>query len=230
MRIETFTSGILKTNTYVVGHELSKEVIVIDPAGKMGPVIDYLRGENLEVTAIVNTHGHWDHIGGNRAMKAATGAPICVHEKDAGRLGKVSPWAMIFKGRARWSPAADRILTEGDAIHAGTVTLEVIHTPGHTPGGICLKYKKHLFTGDTLMAGGVGRTRNRREGWKAISDSITQKLFILSDDITCYPGHGPKTTIERERKGNIFVRYSPDQIEKWLLRQTEKPRRREKSE
>jgi len=225
MRIEVFTSGILKTNSYVVGADTSREVIVIDPAGKTRPIIEYINREKLEVSAIVNTHGHWDHISGNSALKAATGAPVCVHEMDGTKLGGISPWALLFRGRPRWSPPADRVLVEGDDVAAGNYRFEVIHTPGHSPGSICLKYKKFLFTGDTLFAGGVGRTKNGREGWKVISESIQKKLFILSDDIACYPGHGPRTTIERERKGNIFVRFSQEQIEQWLLQAPRRPKR-----
>jgi glyoxylase-like metal-dependent hydrolase (beta-lactamase superfamily II) len=124
---------------------------------------------------------------------------------------------MIMKGRAAWSPPADRLLDDGDAIDVGSWSFEVIHTPGHTPGGICLKYKKTLFTGDTLMAGTVGRTDMKYASWNDISASIQDKLFVLSDDIICYPGHGPKTTIERERAGNIFVRHSPETLDRFFF-------------
>ncbi len=229
MRIEVFKSGFLKANTYVVGPDESREALVIDPAGNPARILDYVRRENLCVVAIINTHSHWDHVNANGALKRASGAPIMIHEADAEALSRVSPWAMLLRARARWSPPADRRLREGDTIGAGAYNFEVIHTPGHTPGGICLKYRKILFTGDTLMAGAVGRTNDKDDSWKTISSSIMDKLFILSDDIACYPGHGPKTTIEAERKTNIFVRVSPIQIENWLFGppKSKKPRQEE---
>lgn len=218
MRVEKFTTGFLKTNTYVVGPDVSNEVLVIDPGRKIAPVLRYLAQEELEVTAIVNTHRHWDHIGGNRGLKKATGAPILIHEADAERISGFSFWSLLLRGRPHPSPPADRLLRDGDKIAAGSYSFQVIHTPGHTPGSICLKYKKFLFTGDTLMAGAVGRTKDKNDSWKLLSESIQKKLYVLSDDIACHPGHGPKTSIERERKTNIFVRYSPEQIENWLFR------------
>jgi hydroxyacylglutathione hydrolase len=217
MRIEVFTSGILKTNTYVVGPDTSDEVIVIDPAGKIRLVLDFVAAGGLKIVGIVNTHRHWDHISGNAAVKRASGAPIMIHEDDAQAISKTNVFSMLLRASASWSPPADVLLKEGSRITVGSYVFEVIHTPGHSPGGICLRYKKFLFTGDTLMAGTVGRTDIKHGSWQKLSESIKDKLFILSDDIACYPGHGPKTTIERERRSNMFVRYTPEQIEEWLF-------------
>lgn len=217
MRIEVFTSGLLKANTYVVGPDTSSEVLVIDPSSGVRKVIDYIGQNKLRVVGIVNTHRHWDHISGNRALGRATGAPILMHEADADDAAKTSVWAMILRFRRAWTPPVDRRLVEGDAISVGACDFEVIHTPGHTPGGICLKYKKTLFTGDTLLAGSVGRTDMKYASWEDLSKSILDKIFVLSDDIACWPGHGPKTTIEVERRANIFVRHHPELIERWLI-------------
>lgn len=219
MRIEVLTAGrFLKTNTYIVGPELSKDVVVIDPAGPPRRILDLLAAGGLRVTAIVNTHAHADHVWGNHALAAATGAPVAMHEAEAEKATRFSPLALLARGKTTWSPKPARLLADGDVVSVGTVDLEVIHVPGHSPGSICLRYKKWLFTGDTLMAASIGDTKSH-EDWKALSGAIMDRLFILSDDIGVYPGHGPRTTIERERKANVFVRYSPDQIERWMLDQ-----------
>ncbi|MCB1152306.1 MBL fold metallo-hydrolase [bacterium] len=217
MRIETFTTGLFKTNAYVVGPEPGQDVLVIDPGWRTRELLAYIRDNGLNVVAIVNTHGHADHTCGNKAVKDATGAPICIHEAEAKRLSRFAVGALLTRGRAHWSPPADRLLKDGDTILVGADSFEVIHTPGHTPGGICLKHKKRLFTGDTLMAGTIGRSDGKGGSWDALSASIMDRLFVLSDDIQVYPGHGPRTTIQRERRSNIFVRHSPEQIEDMLL-------------
>ncbi|MBZ0273865.1 MBL fold metallo-hydrolase [bacterium] len=216
MRIEIFTSGIFKANSYVVGPETGRDALVIDPGGNVRPILAFIRGENLRVVGILNTHADADHCTGNAALKRATGAPILIHEADADRLTRFS-FLAIAHGRLTLSPPADRRLADGDTVAVGPYDFEIIHTPGHTPGGICLKYKKALFTGDTLMAGSIGNTDRGRASWEKLAESILERLFVLSDDVQVYPGHGPRTNIGRERHANIFVRHHPDKIEKWLL-------------
>lgn len=228
MRVEAFRTRVLRTNTYVVGPETGRDVAVIDP-GAPGPVLEYVRRENLRVVAIINTHAHLDHIWGNHPLAAATGAPVMIHADDAAKATRAHPLAWAVRGRRAWSPAPARLLADGDAVSVGTIDLEVIHTPGHSPGGICLKYKKTLFTGDSLLAGAIGNT-DTPEDWKRLSTAIQDRLFVLSDDIAVWPGHGPRTTIERERKLNIFVRHSPDVIERWLLDSLRGPRKRKDAE
>jgi glyoxylase-like metal-dependent hydrolase (beta-lactamase superfamily II) len=143
-------------------------------------------------------------------------APLMVHEAEAERLTRVSPGGWIT-GHWQLSPRADRLLKDGDTIDVGSLKFTVIHTPGHSPGGICLRFKKAIFTGDTLFAGSIGRTDLKGGDYDTLVASIRERLFILFDDVYLYPGHGEKTNIENERKYNIFVRLRPEQIEQLLF-------------
>ncbi|MHA1568004.1 MAG: MBL fold metallo-hydrolase [Alphaproteobacteria bacterium] len=227
MRIEQIESGFFKTNTYLVIDELTGKAMLIDPAGNWQRIARMIDDGGAEVTAIVNTHAHYDHANRNREAIKLTGAPLLVHADDAPRLTSFSLPSLLFRGRPKLSPPPDRLLREGDSVEVGSLSFEVIHTPGHSPGGICLRYKKHMFTGDTLFAGSVGRTDMKGGDYDRLAESIKDKLFVLSDDIHLYPGHGPKTTIEHERKYNIFVKLRPEQIEELMFGP---PRKKPKAE
>lgn len=216
MLIKTFPSRFLKTNTYLVACDLTKKALVIDPGFRLGEIRETVNREYLQVVGIVNTHTHIDHILGNHAASAYFHAPLMVHRDESARLLRPSPLAW-FRGHWQISPPADRLLEEGDIISVGLLRFEVIHTPGHTPGGICLRYKKAIFTGDTLFQGSIGRTDLRGGDFDTLAHSIKEKLFILSDDIFCYPGHGERTTIGDERRYNLFVRLRPEQVEDLML-------------
>lgn len=217
MRIEKVESGVFQTNTYLVIDDLTGQAMLIDPAGKWKRIARLIEDTKAEVVAIVNTHAHYDHANRNHEAKKLTGAPIFIHEAEAQNLNKFTLVSLLFRGRPRLSPPADQVLTEGDAVKVGSLSFEVIHTPGHTPGGICLRHKKHMFTGDALFAGSVGRTDLKGGDYDSLASSIKDKIFILSDDIHLYPGHGPKTTIEQERKYNLFVKLRPEQIDQILF-------------
>jgi hydroxyacylglutathione hydrolase len=217
VRIEKIESGFFKTNTYLAIDEAGGEALLIDPAGKWKPIAALIAETGAKVVAIVNTHAHYDHINRNLEAKQATGAPIIVHRAEAHVLDKISGLALLFRARPKLSPPADRTVEEGDEIVAGNLTFEVIHTPGHSPGGISLRFKKHIFTGDALFAGAIGRTDMKGGDYDALVGAIKDKLFVLSDDINLHPGHGPRTTIETERKHNIFVRLRPEQIDELLF-------------
>jgi glyoxylase-like metal-dependent hydrolase (beta-lactamase superfamily II) len=222
MIVKMLMLGALGTNCYFVWDEETKEAIIIDPAfsteaeGKK-TVLQLIETNGLDVKYIVNTHGHADHTSGNGVVKKATGALILIHELDAPLLGvSGQEWASMF-GIRLTSPPADETLHEGDTITIGTVTLSVLHTPGHTPGGISLIGTDCVFVGDTLFNGSIGRTDLPGGSYKQIINSIKQKLVTLPDNYTVYPGHGSTTTIAEEKRSNPFLlspeMYAPKESE-----------------
>jgi len=217
VRIERIESGFFKTNTYLAIDELTQEAMLVDPAGDWRAIAALIAASGARVVAIVNTHTHFDHINRNAEAKRLTGAPLIVHRAEADRLGRPTVAGALLRLRPRLSPPADRLVDEGDTIEVGSLSFEVIHTPGHSPGGICLRCKKNIFTGDALFAGAIGRTDLKGGDYDALVTAIRDKLFVLSDDIFLYPGHGPRTTIRDERKHNLFVRLRPEQIDELLF-------------
>ena len=203
MGIEISSMGV---NCYMVGCEETREVAVIDPGGNARAIINMLNENDLKAVYIINTHGHIDHIGANKGVKDATGAQILIHEADAKMLINSASNLSLLMGSGVTSPAADRFIEEGDIIKIGnTVELEVIHTPGHSPGGVCLKTGDIIFVGDTLFQGSIGRTDFPGGSYKSLIQNIKEKLLCHDDDVVAYPGHGPATTIGFERQHNPFL-------------------------
>jgi glyoxylase-like metal-dependent hydrolase (beta-lactamase superfamily II) len=202
--IETLVVGPIQANCFILGHEETREAAVIDPGDEAQRILAALGKHNLTLKTIINTHGHFDHVGGNRALKAATGAPILIHGGDAPMLAHLADSAAVWGMQVEDSPAPDRILEDGDEIGFGAVTLKVIHTPGHSPGGIALLIPVQLFGGDTLFAASIGRTDFPGGDYGLLIDSVRSRLFVLGDDVRVYPGHGPATTLGRERQFNPF--------------------------
>jgi len=192
--------GGMMANCYIYGDANTKEVFIIDPGGDHEKITALIEKNDFKVKAIINTHGHIDHISANRYFEF----PIWIHEKDASCLGDPTKNLSSLVGFSLRSPEAARRLVEGDKLIAGGVTLEVIHTPGHTPGSICLKGDGIVFTGDLLFLDGVGRTDFPYGSQDDLYDSLKKKILTLNDDIVVYPGHGPATTIGREKMTNGF--------------------------
>ncbi len=202
MRTRRVIAGPLQTNCWIVDDGEGGPLIVIDPASDALAILDEVGPD--AVAWVVLTHGHFDHLGAVREILAAAGGRLAVHAADATWItSSVANGGAMF-GFEDTAPPADRELREGDIVVAGSLELEVVHTPGHTPGSICLLGQDHLFSGDTLFAGSVGRTDFPRGDEKALLASIGSKLAPLPDKVAVHPGHGPDTTIGRERRVNPF--------------------------
>ncbi len=206
MIIEKREVGPIMANCYILGCEETREAVVIDPGAEADLILTTLASLKLKVKYLLNTHGHFDHVGANKKMKDATQAVLMIHEADESMLADLNKAASSFGLSAENSPKADAYLNEGDEITFGNITLKVIHTPGHSLGGICLYTKGHVFVGDTLFAGSIGRTDLPGGDYQQLIDNIRQKLFPLSDDTMVHPGHGPESSIGREKQSNPFLR------------------------
>lgn len=206
MIIKKLEVGPIMANCFIVGCETTKEAVVIDPGDDADRILMELAKSELKVKYLINTHGHFDHVGANKRMKDATGAEIAIHPEDEEMLGELSRSAMMFGLSAENSPPADLVLNGGDEISFGEISFKVIHTPGHSKGGICLYTKGHVFAGDTLFAGSIGRTDLPGGDYETLISSIKEKLLVLDDDTVVYTGHGPETTIGREKQINPFLR------------------------
>lgn len=184
--------------------------MIIDPAADAGFIMKQVKKLNLDIKIIVATHSHPDHLMALGDVMRETGAKFAMHgdepsgERAEGASRMIS---MMVGGPVESPPAPDRILADGDVIEIGDLKFTVLHTPGHSPGGICLYGHGIVFVGDTLFNYSVGRTDFPGCSHEVLIDSIQRKLMVLPDDTTVYPGHGPKTTIGDERKHNPFLRF-----------------------
>ena len=198
--------GPLQCNCYIVGDPATKEAIVVDPGGDDEELARIIVQQELTVVAIIATHAHFDHIVAAEHLRHATGAPFYMHEADKPILDWFGPSGQMFLGIDLGAPPeVDRGAPEGELLVAGAARLEVLHTPGHSPGSISLVGEGVVFAGDTLFAGSIGRTDLPGGDTRSLLDAVQQKLFPLGDDVVVYPGHGPQTTLGEERVTNPFV-------------------------
>ena len=206
MIVKKLEVGPIMANCYILGCESTKEAVVIDPGDDADRILMTLAKSGLKVKYLINTHGHFDHVGANKRMKEVTGAKIAIHPDDEPMFQELSRSAMMFGLSAENSPPADILLNDGDEISFGEITLKIIHTPGHSKGGICLYTKGSLFAGDTLFAGSIGRTDLPGGDYDTLIAGIKEKLLVLDPDTVVYTGHGPETTIDNEKRMNPFLR------------------------
>lgn len=204
MILEILVVGSLQVNCYIIGCEKTKEAVVIDPGDNYDNIAKVLDDNDLDLKYIVITHAHFDHIGANAQLKKKTGAKIILHEDDKTLFEKLKIQADMFGFDVNPSPPADILVKDGDKIEFGELNLDVIHTPGHSPGCMSLKIDNKVFTGDTLFSNSIGRTDLPGGSFDHIISSIKEKLFVLRDDTIVYPGHGSSTTVGAEKSDNPY--------------------------
>lgn len=197
----------MDSNCYIIGCEETKEGIVVDPGAEGQRILKKIEELGLKVNKIILTHGHVDHIGALAEVQEATGAKVLIHADDAAQLTDASKNLSAFVGQKMSVKAADQLLADNDKIECGKLTLEVIHTPGHTRGGISLRCEPDiLITGDTLFAGSVGRSDFPGGSHSQLISSIKNRLLIFPPETKVFPGHGPSSTIDEEKRENPFLR------------------------
>jgi glyoxylase-like metal-dependent hydrolase (beta-lactamase superfamily II) len=198
--------GPLACNCYIVGDPETKEAIVIDPGGDADELAEVIAQQGLTVTALIATHAHFDHVIAAARLRELTGAPFYLHAADKPVLEWMEESGRMFLGiELGPPPEVDTTASEGDVLTAGSARLQVIHTPGHSPGSISLLGQDVLFSGDTLFAGSIGRTDLPGGDGRALVTAVKSKLFALDLSLPVHPGHGPSTTLEHERTTNPFV-------------------------
>ena len=202
--LKIFTVGPMEANCYILYNPDKREGLIIDPGAEGSHLIKFIKQEKISINYIINTHGHPDHIGANRKIKEHTNAPILIHQYDAPMLAKSgSVLSFIFPLESS-SPAADTFIKDGDLIECAGMKLKVLHTPGHTPGGISLLIDDSIFTGDTLFSGSIGRSDLPGGSQEVLLNSI-KKILSLDENLIIYPGHGPSTTVRQELHSNPFI-------------------------
>lgn len=205
MKINKITARIYAVNCYIIYSINSKEGFVIDPGGDADRILKIIEDKKIAISKIILTHGHGDHIGAVSTLKTRLNVPVLIHEEDANMLGNSNAnlSSNMITGAIEITP--DGLLKDGDIIELDNHKMEVIHTPGHTQGGICLKIGKYVFSGDTLFKGSIGRTDFAGGSFDQIIKSIKDKLLVLDDDTVILPGHGENTTIFEEKMYNPFI-------------------------
>ena len=208
MIIEILVVGMLQTNCYLLGDEKTRQAVVIDPGGDSERIVSRIQQLGLNLVAILNTHGHFDHIMEAWALKQRLGGEIYLHSKDETifQQSMAGMGSLFAPNRRATSGTIDCHLAEGDSLVFGPIRLQVMETPGHSPGHVSLHFPEAgvIFVGDTLFAGSIGRTDLPGGSYSQLIRSVREKIFPLDGKTIVYPGHGPKTTVEYEKKSNPF--------------------------
>ena len=203
--VEALSVGPFQSNTFIIRDSDTKDAVIIDPGDEVSRILKIIKEHNLMLKNILLTHGHIDHIGGAKGLKDATGAHIMIHKEDLLLYEKIQLQASLFGMQSPEVADPDMLLEDGMEIGEGAIRCRVIHTPGHTPGGVSFFFDGMVFTGDTLFRDGIGRTDLWGGSYDLLMESISMKLMKLDDTTRVYPGHGPATTIGREKRENPFL-------------------------
>jgi len=204
--LERLIVGPFSVNCYLLGCSKSQKMAVIDPGGEIDTIWQKIQRIGYSFEYIINTHGHPDHTAGNMELKQKSQAKILAHPDDVAMMTDKENLLSSMLFEAKPSPPPDQLITEGQVITLGDISLKVLHTPGHTPGGICLLCGDIIFTGDTLFADGIGRTDFPGGNYTQLISSIKNKLYTLDDQLRILPGHGEESTLGKEKQNNPFVR------------------------
>jgi glyoxylase-like metal-dependent hydrolase (beta-lactamase superfamily II) len=205
---EVLPVGPLQCNCSIIGDESTREAMVVDPGDDIEAILAIVRQHKLEVKQIVITHAHIDHVGGAMKLRALTGAPILLNRNDYALLKMLDVQASWLGMATPGQVAIEASIADGEALRAGSLTANVLHTPGHTEGSVCLYFpaEKLLLSGDTLFARSIGRTDLPGGSYEKIMRSLRDRVLTLPDETVVVPGHGPRTTIGKEREENPFLK------------------------
>ncbi len=205
MLFEHLEVGPLQSNCFIIADDGGTEAVIIDPGGDGSRILDLLEAKSWKAVMVLNTHAHFDHMAANQEVLKATGARLAVPRLDAPMMGETIMQAKLYGLSVEPSPEPDIMLEDGDTLELGGEMIEVLATPGHSPGGVAFKTPLGVFCGDALFAGSIGRTDLPGGDFETLIRSIKEKLLVLPDETEVFPGHGPPTTIGREKLYNPFL-------------------------
>ncbi|ABR48509.1 beta-lactamase domain protein [Alkaliphilus metalliredigens QYMF] len=206
MFLEKIAAGVFGVNCYVISDDETGKAAVVDPGGDADKILELIKDNQFELTHILLTHGHGDHIGAVNELHEKTKAPVYVHEDDLYILKDANINYSARMGGPVVTIDTDVFLKDGEVLTIGNLKLHVLHTPGHSPGGVCIRGEGVVFTGDTLFANSIGRSDLEGGNYDQLIASIQSKLMTLDDELTVLPGHGPASTIGIERMTNPYIK------------------------